>query len=353
MKKSSEAIILTVVLVLLVATAAGLTFTFPSVQDITEVPSTLPTGHTPAVMKADDLQQQLTSWNSPTDWTLPENKHRLFISDGILFYPSLYPDGDYLKKFDSSTRAPSGVLISWYQKNRLDFTDPNIDREDPDGDGYSNIVEFRNDPVGVRQKAADCDGTKSTNPLDPKSHPDPLSRLRLQKYDSRPFHIQFRGYQSLDGVEYFQIYLKDVDSAQQPRLKKTGDTLGFEGYIIGSFHQNIVSKEDPATHISTPVDESTLEVDKPDIGLKVVLPFRQEIDSPESTADFVVLMPSERDKVINTPRGKTFSAPFTDNTYLVIDAKADGAIIQDVKTKQNINIPLLDPKEWDDVPVAK
>ena len=351
MKKSPEQIILTVALVLLILTAAGLAFWFPSAQDITGVASTNPTGHTPVKLKAEDVQQQLADWTTPVSWAAPSDGNRLFISEGFIFYPSVYPDGDYIKPVNPATRTPSGVLISWYQKYGLDFTDPHVDQEDPDGDGFSNIVEFKNDPVGVRQKAADCDGSKSTNPLDPNSHPSYLSRLRMQKYDSRPFHMTFRGYEKEGDTYFFQIYLSDVSSSQQPSLKKTGDALGTEGYVIGAFHQNIVTKENPKTHITEQVDESTLDVTKPDIGFTKTLPYRQEVDSPESTANFVMLMPTERDKVMKVPRGQTFTPPFITTTFLVIDATDAGAVIQDAKTKNNINIPLLDPSEWNEVPV--
>jgi hypothetical protein len=76
------------------------------------------------------------------------------------------------------------------------------------------------------------------------------------------------------------------------------------------------------------------------------------MDSPESTADFVVLMPTEVDKVIKVPRGKTFNPPFMPNTtFLVIDADAKGATIENVATKQQITVPVLDPNEWNEVPV--
>jgi len=350
MKKSPEPIILAAALVLLALVAAGLAFTFPSAQDITGVPGTTPTGKTPAKLNEGEVQARLAPWTSPATW--PANKHRLFISEGFLFYPSHYPDGNYLQKNDGSARTPGGVLISWYQKYGIDFTDPNVDREDPDNDGFSNIVEFKNEVL----KATDADGTKSTNPLDPQSHPSYLSRLRLQKFESRPFHIQFRGIQQLNGVNYFQIVLKDVPSYNQPGLKKTGDKLNFEDYVVGPYHENIVSREDSATHITTQVDESTLELDKPEIGFKITLTFRKEIDSPESTADFVMLMPTEVGKIIKVARGKTFSPPFLANkTFLLLDANASGAVIRNVassKDNQDIIVPLLDPNEWNEVPVA-
>ena len=351
--KQIEPIILSVALGVLALGAGLLAYFYPSAADITGVTSLDPKGHASKAIAQDAIDASLAVWNSPTLWTAPANQHRLFQSDEYLFYPSAYPAGDYIKKVDKDTRSPSGVLISWYLKYGLDFTDPNVDREDNDNDGFSNIVEFKNDPEGVRQKASDVDGSKSTNPLDGADHPSYLARLRLQKYESRPFHIQFKGYQQLNGVYLFQIYLNDVPSSSQPPLKKVGDPLGFEGYIIGPFNQVFKMEKDPATGEVVNTDESTLELDKPDIGLKVILPFRKEIDSPESTADFVMLMPTEVDKVIKVARGKIFSAPYIPKLqFLVISADDNGAVIRDTQTKEDHHVLKLDPAEWDEVPAA-
>jgi len=353
MTKSPEPIILAVGLLVLALGSATLAYIFPSLEGITGVKSTEQNGKLAKPLKAEDIESSLTLWNTPVLWQEPANHHQLFQSEEYLFYPSAYPAGDYIKKIDPSTRAPSGVLLSWYRKYGLDFTDPNVDHEDPDNDGFSNIVEFKNDPVGVRQKAADCDGSKSTNPLDAKGHPDYLARLRLQKYESRPFHIQFKGYQQLNGIYIFQLHLSDVPSDKQPPLLKTGDKLGFEDYIIGPFHQIFKQETDPGTHLTETIDESTLELDKPDIDLKTIVQFRKEIDSPESTADFVMLMPTEVDKVIKVSRGKIFTGPaayLSNMSFLVLDANDNGATIRDTKTKQEYSIPKLDPAEWDEVP---
>jgi hypothetical protein len=354
MKKRPEPIILSVALAILALGTAALAYIYPTVEQITGISSTDPVGDSAKPMKDTDITTSLKAWTAPVLWAEPANHHRLFQSDKYLFYPSTYPNGDYIKKLDPNTRSPSGVLLSWYEKYGLDFTDSNVDREDNDNDGFSNISEFKNDPLGIRQKAADCDGTKSTNPLEGKSHPDYLARLRLQKYDLRPFHIKFTGYQQLNGVYVFQLHLDDVPSYNQPPLKKTGDELGFEGYLIGAFHQEFKDIVDPATKIPVHTDVSTLELDKPEIGLKVIIPFRQEINSPESTAEFVMLMPTEVDRIIKISRGKVFSVPFIPNSsFLVIDANDNGATIRDTKTKQDFSILKLDPAEWDEVPQIK
>lgn len=355
MTKSIEPIILAVALFLLALGAGTLAYMFPPAADITGVKNLEPQGHPGTKIKTEDLQTSLAIWETPILWQAPAQPHRLFDSDPYLFFPSAYPTGDYIKKVSPEMRLPSGVLVTWYQKYGLDFTDPNIDREDPDGDGFSNIVEFRNDSVGVKQKASDCDGAKSTNPIDPQSHPNYLARVRLQKYELRPFHIQFKGYEQLNGVTFFQLYLQDVQSFNQPPLKKTGDDLGFEGYTIGAFHQIFKDETDPNTHVTENKDESVLDLVKSEIGLTVQLPFRQIIDSPESTADFVMLMPTEVDKVIKVSRGKIFTGPapyLNDRSFLVIKADDNGAVIRDTKTKEEFTIPKLDPAEWDEVPQA-
>ena len=353
MSKSPEPIILAVALLLLALGTASMAYLFPTLDQITGVTVTDAAGAGAQAVKAADIQASLAPWNSPATWPEAADHHRLFDSDQYLFYPSAYPNGDYVKKMDDKTRSPSGVLLSWYIKNNLDFQDAIIDREDPDNDGFSNLAEYKNEPVGVRLNAADLDGSKSTNPHDGASHPAYLSRLRLQKFDLRPFHIQFTGYQQLNGAYLFQLHLNDVPSYNQPALKKSGDELGFEGYVIGAFHQEFKDIVDPRTKAVVHTDVSTLVLEKPEIGLKVPLIFRQTVDSPESTANFVLLLPTETDKVIKVARGKVFRLPswtHDENSYIVIEANDNGARIRDTKTQQEYTIPKLDPNEWNDVP---
>lgn len=350
--KQIEPIILAVALGILALGTGLLAWFYPSGPEITSVTTLEAKGVQVKPLAQDEIDSSLAIWNSPVVWQAPASGARLFQSDRYLFYPAVYPQGNYIVKVSTDSRSPSGVLLSWYDKYGLDIQDPNIDREDPDGDGFSNITEYKNEPVGQRIKASDCDGTKSCNPLDPKSHPDYLSRLRLQKYDAQPFHIQFKGYEALNGTTFFQLYLSDVDSAHQPPLKKTGDELGFEGWVIGPFTQSIKKEKDQGTGIIEDVDESTLELDKPDIGRKVIVPFRKEIIAPESTANFVMLMPADVDKVIKVPVGKVFTISYIPNkSYQVIDVDDNGATIRDTATKDEYHILRLDPAEWDEVPV--
>lgn len=350
MKKSPEPIVLTIALALLALVAAILAYTFPTISNLTGITSLEATGHVPKPVQEQQLQTGLDPLNNPAVWKAPPSDNRLFLSDGYLFYASLYPSGNYLQKDDGTATTPGGVLIKWYKKYGLDFTDPNIDREDPDKDGFSNKTEFFNDtPAGTAKST----GEHATNPLDPKDHPTYLSRLRLEKFDTRLFHIQFVGVVNLDGKNVFQIALQDVPPSGQPPLKHTGDKLGYEGWVVGAYTQKNDVVEDPNTHSKVTVDDSTLELDKPDIGASVILPLKKVIPSQEATAYFVVLMPSETGKEIKVATGKTFTMPIGPQAeYLVLSVKDTGATIRDTATKQEISVPKLNPAEWNDVPVT-
>ena len=248
MKNAFEPIVLAVCLALLAFVAAGLAYIFPTIEDLTGVHDLQPEGKMPMALTAEDLQAKLAPLSTPQEWTLASDAHRLFLSDRYLFYASLYPTGNYIQKDDGTATTPGGVLISWYRKYHLDITDPAIDREDADKDGFSNKIEFFN---GSPTKAK-LDGSKATNPLDPASHPPFLSRLRLEKFEVRPFHIEFVGVVNLNNQNLFQITLLDNPPGKQPPLKKTGDPLDYEGWTVGNYVPNVVQKEDPGTHAMTP-----------------------------------------------------------------------------------------------------
>jgi hypothetical protein len=92
-------------------------------------------------------------------------------------------------------------------------------------------------------------------------------------------HIQFRGYQRVAGGYLFQLYMEDLPANQQPSLKKIGDPVGIRNLVVGSFSLNIFKTSlDGGT--PTQVDASTLELDDPKTGHKVVLTYRATGQAP-------------------------------------------------------------------------
>ena len=69
-----------------------------------------------------------------------------------------------------------GMPTQWEETYKLDPFDPSDALKDNDGDGYSNLVEYR----------------ENTNPLDPKSHPAAIERVRLVSITGKKFGLRFQ-----------------------------------------------------------------------------------------------------------------------------------------------------------------
>lgn len=68
-----------------------------------------------------------------------------------------------------------GIPDKWEDQYNLDRFDPADDAKDSDGDGFGNLAEFK----------------AGTNPLDPKSHPDLLGLVRVEKIVVTRLPIRF------------------------------------------------------------------------------------------------------------------------------------------------------------------
>src|SRR5258708_36436701 len=65
----------------------------------------------------------------------------------------------------------------------------------------------------------------------------------------------------------------------------------------------------------------------------------------------VMLVLADVDKVFKVASGKILTLPEMPNTQFQVRAiKEANAVIRDVKTSQDYNIPRLQPNEWNDVP---
>lgn len=329
MDKSWEKIVLAVSLVLLTAGAVALALFFPTKEEIgsgggTEVRA----GSKVNKIDSKLLEEFTQGWNKPANWD--GQKNLLFISDAYL-----YDRKEEKIIAASNDTIIEGIPLQWLIENNLNIKSATVALDDPDQDGFSNKMEF----------------AAKTDPRDPASHPPFIGRLRLQSFDLQPFRLKFQSYNDLDGVKVFQINLLDV-RVRPSRLVKIGDQL--EGYVISKFEQKIVKRANPNTGGAIEeIDESTLTLEKPEIGFKIDLIINKTIDSPESTAHLIMLLPGKTTSEILVQRGKEFVLPQEPETkYLLMRADGGGARIRNVTTKEELEVPKVTSQDLSEVPQA-
>lgn len=326
MDKSWEKIVLAVSLVLLAAGAVALAIFFPAKADIGSSGNTeIRSGS--KVNKVDEkiIENFAQGWTKPAAWGTHDSL--LFISDSYL----------YDRKDEKIIPADNGTVIDtiplqWLIENNLNIKSATVGLDDPDRDGFSNKAEY----------------AAKTDPRDPASHPAFFDQLRLKAFDLIPFRLKFQSYNDLDGVKVFQINLLDV-KVRPSRLVKIGDQL--EGYVVTKFKQNAFKRINDKTKIEEDVDESTLTIEKPDIGFSIDLVLNKTIDSPESTARFVMMLPGKTDREIVVQRGKELEIPEEPGVkYLLLRADANGARLRSVATKQEKDVPKVTSQDLSEVP---
>lgn len=327
MQKSWEKIVLAVSLLLLALGAVGLALTFPTKEDIGGTANTAVKGASVSKIDPKAVESLSQGWLEAPKWS--GGKHLLFVSDQYLF------DKKEQKIMPASDDTLiEGIPLKWLKQNNLDITATAVALGDPDGDGFSNKVEYES----------------KTDPKDPASHPPFLSVLRLKAFDSIPFRLKFQSYNDLNGEKVFQINLLDV-TTRRSRLVKIGDDL--EGYKVTHFEQKVVTKENANTHVVEQVDESTLTIEKPEIGFKIDLVLNKVTDSPESTARFIMLLPGKLDTEIRVKRDNDFAIPQEPATkYLLLRVDDSGAVIRNTATKEEINVPKVTEQDYAGVPLA-
>ena len=105
-----------------------------------------------------------------------------------------------------------GLPDVWENKYGLNPLDPSDADRDADGDGFSNKEEF----------------VASTDPVDPKSHPDKLNYLRVVSIDVTKLPVTFISTMTLPGNAYkctFDYYDRELKH-KQTIIIKVGDVLG-------------------------------------------------------------------------------------------------------------------------------
>jgi len=249
------------------------------------------------------------SVGAPGKWTLNPDQGSLFIS-----VPYIAKDGKLFDPRKALTPLHPPVPNKWIIDHGLDILDNNVLNEDPDGDGFTNLEEWKN---------LKGDGSDSTDPQDPKSHPPYYTKLRLVRYIKVPFRLEFDAW---DGdtakQESLSFQINTLDVRQPTQFRKLGEMIEGTKFKVMKF----VQKSQTDANTGSQQDVSELTVQNTETGDNVILVVEKTADSPESYALFHYLWNNTQ---IEVKKGKEFVLlPDSTLRYKLIDIKEAEALIQ-------------------------
>jgi hypothetical protein len=272
-------------------------------------------GSLPEIKRADEFAGGAKVVQKPGEWTL--SNHSVFIPRLIVFYP----ENEEIAVLDMDDEGPDGIKFSWKRQFGFPLDDPSVAQADPDRDGFTNLEEYR----------------YGTDPTDRESSPPFISKLCVADFNPVSLSIILRGYSPSPqnpGTYEYQINLPEL-RVNKSRRVLTGDTI--EGYSVGEFRQKIVERVNPRTGILEKIDESELDVLDPRLGRTITLVMNVQQASDESSVKFNLPIPDAVLEPSQVSIGQKFRAQ--DKEFQLRSASAAGAVIRDLETNADIEIP--------------
>lgn len=238
--------------------------------------------------------------------------------EGSLFVSRVYllREGELVDILESDTQLYAGVPNEWILQYGLDYGDRDLMSKDSDGDGFSNEDEFR----------------AGTNPRDAASKPPLWTKLRLASYEKIPFRIKFEGAPEAKpwdlplGAKSFPpntlFTINTIDFSDPTQFLKIGDKIkGTELKLVEAVPKMAKNR------IGSDIDISELVVQDLTTKEKITLVSGKEVDSPYSYAIFNYPVTGED---IRVEKGRTFILSPGNDSYKLIDAGAEGAVIESI-----------------------
>ena len=213
------------------------------------------------------------------------------------------PDVD---KFD---RDRDGISDDGERKYGLNPLDPYDAAGDLDGDGWSNLVEFR----------------AETNLTDPKEFPSPASQLRLIKAVQTQFPYWFAGIQ--EGKSGTKYQLNPRRRGGPTLFAKIGETVKGAKLI-----KLVPKKRMKDTGIS--VDVSVLVLEQDGKTLELELGRRKNPHEIKALLRYKITQEEYKVRIGESIKVQGY-------TYNIVDIKRDGVVIKDAQSGESTTIPKI------------
>lgn len=243
--------------------------------------------------KARDVEGALQKLHQPPQWT--------FSGRSGLFVPEKHFIGaDGQPATLQTTEVHPPVPNEWIEQFGLPIADSDVLEQDPDGDGFNNFDEWQ----------------AHTNPIDPKSHPDYLTKLKLKSFSQEPFRLVFAS--RMEG----SFGINTIDLKQPTQFVTIGDTIAGTHFRVAKFTEK--SEKDK---YGTDEDVSELTLENTETHEQLTLVKEKVAISPESVATFVYSWRERREFVVK--KDQEFSLPPQEEIrYKLIDVQPTKAVIE-------------------------
>lgn len=205
---------------------------------------------------------------------------------------------------DKECTLNDGIPDVWKKKYGFDILDATVAKADPDGDGFSNLEEYR----------------AGTDPLDPKSHPDVASKLRVWSVKRQAFKLRFMSAMKMGSNETFQL--------NQPNGRGLYVKIG-----------EMADDYKVVAHESNAADGDVLVLEKGTERLR--LPKNGTVQKFEYSADLVLLL--DHKHYSNVSKG--VPVKIRNIIYNIIDITTNAVTIRGPQPGNAVEVPLISEDE--------
>jgi hypothetical protein len=256
--------------------------------------------------RALELEQAIERLRQPPQWTT-SGRSGLFVPEKHFIGANGFPAT--LQTTDVHPPVPN----DWLEQFGLPIAEADVLSQDTDNDGFNNLEKWQG----------------HTDPTDPKSHPNYLTKLKLKSFLREPFRLVFASW-----VE--DTYAINTSDLKEPtQFLKIGDTIRGTKFKVIAF-----TEKHAPDRFGTDQDVSELTLQNIETGEQIMLVKEKIMISPESVANF--FYPLRNPPEFSVKKDQQFSLPPENEIkYKLIDVTADHAVLVNERTYERIEVGLL------------